>query len=347
MFENSHGETSLFFSYDNDLLRPGRVAEIAHYFRQEETELPSHEADVRLVEAVLAGSETAWHTFIDRYTGLIIHVLRRYLFDEDQVRGTYVDVLENLHTGRLETYQGRSSLSTWLMLVSRNAATDCLRHEHGRREVPRGLRRLSHLHQEIYRLYYVEGETFTATLKQVWLLGHRLTEEELIDQLGEIDAQLTDRTCRRVRYDLAAESLGAASGRLLEYCDAVNFEAENGQHDQDPLNRLIMKEAEIRSLKALRYVAELPAEERRILSLRFEEGLSAQEIAERLGIANRRRVFTILDRIVRKLRRQHRNSEKPRKIIGKTSTDAVSSEMNGGKSSDEDDNDRPQQSLAK
>ncbi len=302
---------------------------------------------MRLVEAVLAGSEAAWHTFIDRYTGLIIHVLRRYLFDEDLVRDTYVDVLGNLHEGRLSTYQGRSCLATWLMLVSRNAATDRLRHEHGRREVPRGLRRLSSLHQEVYRLYYVSGETFTATLKQLWLQGHRLTEDELIDQLGEIDSQLTNRTFRRVRYDLAAESLGAASGRLLEYCDAVHFEADSNYQKQDPLRHLIMKEAEIRALKALRYVAELPVEERRILSLRFEEGLNAQQIAERLGIANRRRVFTILDRIVRKLRRRHREAEKKRGKIGNTAADAVSSEVNGAKSEAPDDEDSSPQSVAR
>ncbi len=300
------------------------------------------------MEAILAGSETAWHTFIDRYTGLIIHVLRRYLFDEDQVRNTYVDVLENLHQGRMQTYRGRSSLATWLLLVSRNAATDQLRHEHGRREVPRGLRRLSAVHQEIYRLYYVEGQTFAATQKQIWLQGHRLSEDAMIDHLGEIDAELPGRTYRRVRYDLAAESLGAASGRLLEYCDAVHFEAEHNQQEQSPLNRLIHKEAEIRSLKALRYVAELPADERRILSLRFEEGLSAQEIADRLGISNRRRVFTILDRIVRKLRRSHRAGEKNRENSGNAGASAVSPDITSSQSPDpRHDEDHPDQSVAK
>ncbi len=301
---------------------------------------------MRLVEAVLAGSEPAWHAFIDRYTGLIIHVLRRYLFDEDQVRSTYVDILENLHEGRLRTYGGRSSLATWLLLVSRNAATDQLRHEHGRREVPRGLRRLSELHREIYGLYYIEGQTFTATLKRIWLQGHRLTEDELIDQLGEIDDCLSHGTSRRVRYDLAAESLGAASGRLLEYCDVQHFEAEHEQNAQDPLNRLIHKEAEIRALKVLRYVAELPADERRILSLRFEKGLSALEIADRLGISNRRRVFTTIDRIVRKLRRRHQSDERTPNNSGNPATDAVSCEMPGVQNpARDDDEDRARWSV--
>jgi RNA polymerase sigma factor (sigma-70 family) len=173
----------------------------------------------------------------------------------------------------------------------------------------------------------------------------------MIDHLGEIDAQLTGRTYRRVRYDLAAESLGAASGRLLEYCDAVHFEAEHSQQEQNPLNRLIHKEAEIRSLKALRYVAELPADERRILSLRFEEGLSAQEIADRLGISSRRRVFTILDRIVRKLRRRHRAGEKNRDNSGNADASAVSPDITSSQSpeprNDEDHPDHPDQSVAK
>ena len=241
-----------------------------------------------------------------------------------------------------------ATIFTWLLLVSRNAATDQLRHEHGRREVPRGLRRLSEVHQEIYRLYYVEGQTFTATQKQIWLQGHRLDEDEMIAHLGEIDEQLTERTYRRVRYDLAAESLGAASGRLLEYCDAVHFEAENSQQEQNPLNRLIHKEAEIRSLKALRYVAELPADERRILSLRFEKGLSAQEIADRLGISSRRRVFTILDRIVRKLRRHHQDVEKNRENSGNPAPGVVSNEATGSHSAENgNDEDQPRRSAFK
>ena len=125
---------------------------------------PDHRADVQLVEAILAGSEIAWHTFIDRYARLISHIARRYLFDEDDVAGVLTEVLESLHKGKLESYKGRSSLATWLIIVSRNAAADALRRSFGRIQDPRGLSDLDQEQREVFRIYYVEGATFASTL---------------------------------------------------------------------------------------------------------------------------------------------------------------------------------------
>jgi RNA polymerase sigma factor (sigma-70 family) len=51
-------------------------------------------------------------------------------------------------------------------------------------------------------------------------------------------------------------------------------------------------------------IASLPEDERRILSLRFERGWSARRIAEELGLSGPRGAYTLLDRIVRSLRRR-------------------------------------------
>jgi len=266
---------------------------------------------LRLVEAVLAGSEIAWHTFIDRYAKLIRHVARRYLFDEDEVADVLADVLESLHQGKFRAYRGRSSLATWLIIVTRNAAADALRRRFGRREVPRGLRDLPHAHQEVYRIFYVEGSTFAATLKEMRLQDAGFDQDRLLEILGTIDESVSDRTLQRIAYDLAAPSVGAASGRLLEYCDSVRQEAGERLEALDPLDRLVHREAESQALAALKLVAELPPEDRDILSLRFEKGLRAKEIARELGYPGQRKVFTVLDRIFRQLKRMHEGRQDP------------------------------------
>lgn len=285
--------------------------------RKQQPGTQEHQGDVRLVETILAGSEIAWHTFIDRYAKLISHVARRYLFDEDDVADVLADVLESLHDGKLEAYKGRSSLATWLIIVSRNAAADALRKRFGRREIPRGLRNLSHEHHEVYRIFYVEGATFAATLKEMRLQDPTYSNDRLLTTLQTIDDQVTDKTLKRISYDLAAPSVGAASGRLLEYCETVRHETSAG--GADPLDALVHREAEARALEALKLVARLPADEQEILSLRFDEGLQAKEIAQRLGYPGQRKVFTVLDRILRRLKRMHASDtdgedEKLRKI---------------------------------
>ncbi len=123
-----------------------------------------HEEDQRLARDILAGNEQAWHRFMERYADLVTHVAGRYLFDADDVAAVQTEVFESLYRGKLAAYRGRSSLAAWVAVVTRNITADFLRRRFGRREIPVGLKRLSKLHREIFRLYYIEGATFFATL---------------------------------------------------------------------------------------------------------------------------------------------------------------------------------------
>jgi DNA-directed RNA polymerase specialized sigma24 family protein len=51
-------------------------------------------------------------------------------------------------------------------------------------------------------------------------------------------------------------------------------------------------------------IDQLPSEDRRVYSLRFERGWTAHQIAEELGLADSRGAYTVVDRIVRGLRRR-------------------------------------------
>lgn len=92
--------------------------------------------DLHLVHRILDGSLEAWHEFIESYTGLLNHTIRRVLRDHDDVATVYVAVLERLYRGRLAQYRGESRLGTWLVFVARSAALDHLRRRRGRRRPP-------------------------------------------------------------------------------------------------------------------------------------------------------------------------------------------------------------------
>src|SRR5262245_2528306 len=263
----------------------------------------SNGPDQALVREVLLGSENAWHEFIERYSRLILAVLRRYLGrHDDTVRSVYADLLENLYRRKLATYQGRSALSTWLVLVTRNAAIDHLRGTLGGRELRKALAGLDAFDRRVFQLYYVQGLSFGTTLELLRVEGPSTTHDRLLEALQSIETRVNGRTARTLRYEIHAQSVGQASGRLLEYLDHVRVELGGMNQEQNVEYRLMEREARRVVDQAMALLATLPEAERRVLSLRFERGWTARRIAEELGIGDQRRVYTMIQRILRGLR---------------------------------------------
>ncbi len=267
-----------------------------------EPSVKAHE-DLELVRQITAGSNEAWEQFILRYSGLIHSVVRRYLFDPEEVRDVYVEVLSRLHDGRLATFEGRSALSTWLVLVSRSVALDHLRRRFGRREMPGGIQKLSRRDQRVFQLYYVEGLGFDAVRHWITEGGKPLSASELSASLNRIESNVDHRTLRRIAYDLHASSVGAASGRMMEFLDWHRERQQRLRKERNPEQRLIEKEAAQVAARVRELLDMLPDEERRVLSLRFDRGWTAVQIAEEMGFESPRRSYTVIDKGLRRLRK--------------------------------------------
>jgi RNA polymerase sigma factor (sigma-70 family) len=257
-----------------------------------------------LVQAAAAGSTDAWHQFVDRYSGLIYSVICRYLTrpDEDERRTVYVDVLESLYDGGLERYDGRAAISTWIGVVTRSRCMDYLRRQHGRKQKPVWLEGLSAADQEVYRLYFLEGQGFSELCARGDGNGPSASVDTLAEALDRIDAHLDRGSRRRMAYELHARSVPGVTGRLLEYMEYTRQQAEQASNEYRA--DLAVLERETRELvERLRTaLEELEAEEREVIRLRYVDGLEAREVASRLELPGARRVYTISDRAVRKLR---------------------------------------------
>ena len=79
--------------------------------------------DPELIEAILAGSEAAFATLVERYQDRVLRLLSRYCRDqvecEDLAQEVFLKVFRKLHT-----FQGDSQFFTWLYRIAVNAATD-------------------------------------------------------------------------------------------------------------------------------------------------------------------------------------------------------------------------------
>jgi len=230
-------------------------------------------------------------------------ILRRYLFDEDDLRDVYVDVLQKLYNDKLQQYSGRSSLATWLVCVTRNQVRDFLRKSKGRYDQIAGLDLLSDQEREIFRLYYLEGRPFSDVLTQFSRQGGSDDPATLIVLLSRIESNLSNRTLRRLAYDFRADSVGAVSGRLLEYLDQLRTDLETRGQTDRPDYALLEQESRTTINQVRELVNRLPAEERRLLELRFDRGWTARRIAEEEELGSPRQVYTVIDRAVRRLRR--------------------------------------------
>ena len=264
-----------------------------------------HDADLALARRILAGDEPAWETFVERYAGLIYSVVRRYLRtrDVDDVRSVLVDVLVSLRRTKLATYEGRAALSTWLTMVARSEALEQVRRRFGRGRDVRGCEPLTAQEKELFRLYHVEGVPAREAIAVLSRDGEAWTVDRLIASLRTVERKLGERWLRRHAYDMHAQSVGAASGRLLEYLDHVREEFQSGPGGHSPEYHLMEREARRTAERVSELIAELAPEERRILTLRFERGWTARAIADELGLPGTRGVYTVLERVVRRLRR--------------------------------------------
>lgn len=256
------------------------------------------------MQRILDGDPLAWKAFVERYAGLILAMTRRYLRtrDQDEIRTVFARVLESLRRTRFRTYEGRASLSTWVTIVARCEVMDHLRRRFGRDLKLRALDRLTPIERSLFRLYYIEGRPRGEVLA---MLGHdEWSDDRFIATLQGIEKRLGSRWLKRLSYDLHAQSIGAASGRMLEYLDHVRDEFDQRAGTFSPEYYLMEREAR-RTVDQLRAaLTSLDPADRRLVELRFERGWTARRIASELGMSGQRSVYGMLERIVAKLRHQ-------------------------------------------
>jgi RNA polymerase sigma factor (sigma-70 family) len=265
--------------------------------------------DLALIREIEQGSTVHWHALVDRYAGLIYSVIRRQLYaeDEDEIRTVFTDVLDALYHGKLLEYEGRSELSTWLIVISRGKALDYLRKRDGRRKLPLAHDQLTPIEQEIFRLHHVEGLGFEAIILTLASAGQRVSADDVANAVIRIDSLMDHNYLKRLEYDARAPMMGVVSGRLLSFLGNMQIQYERPRTDT-PDQLLERKELEAMAERVRSLLAEMTSEEQEVMRLRFDEGWTAQRISDELGLGGQRRVYTVIDRVARTIRKLLRNN---------------------------------------
>lgn len=273
---------------------------------------PPHSQDLALAREVASGSRDAWEQFVHRYSGLIFSVIRRYLFkeDEDELRNVYVRVLEDLYTRRLAEYDASSSLSTWIVTITRSRSLDFLRNRYGRRSAPRWLEGLGPQEQRVYALHYIEGLSVPEVVRRLEGEGRSISDAAVMDSLHEIGNHMTKSLRKRLALDLQARN-GVSPLESLH--EELKRAQELASEHNNPEYTFFLQEQEENLRKLRTYIDRLEPEEREILHLYFDQGLTARETAARMDMSGPRRAYTVLNRVVRRLRSMFESADVGRK----------------------------------
>jgi RNA polymerase sigma factor (sigma-70 family) len=243
----------------------------------------------------------AWAEFLESYSPVLYQTARACTSDDDAAADCYLHICERLSRNgfrRLLKFktEGSATFTTWLRVVARNLCFDWRRSQHGRPRPFKSVQHLSALELEIYNSRFVHGSSQQETLHR---LESRFPGLEL-SGLSQIEERLQGSLTSRQQWLLRTRRQPEFGAPVA----VADHEDEPGTLDvADPSpsqeTQIVDKEQQVMLGKCL---SSLPAQERLLLQLRFEQELSLDEIARLCGLQDAQRVHRTLTAIVKKLR---------------------------------------------
>jgi len=238
-------------------------------------------------------SGEAWAEFLETYAPLLFRVARLCETDEDDAADCFLFICEQLSQRRCRRLrqfrpEGPARFSTWLRVVARRLWLDWRRRQFGRPRLFRSISRLPDLDRQVFRCAREKGLSAEETFRRLLTAFPALTVEQVKDTLERIEQSLTPRQWR----------LLDARPPVVESLEEERI-ADPAPDPEALAERRQQREA------VLRVVARLPAEDRLVVRLRFEQELTLAQMARILGLRDAqsadRRIRVILDRLRRQL----------------------------------------------
>lgn len=225
--------------------------------------------------------DAAWTEFLALYSPLIKHVIRRHGLDDDRITECFNHVCGALSDDgfrRLLGFRpdGPARFKTWLMAVVANLCVDWRRKEHGRVRAPLCVSRLPELDQQVYRCIYVRRMSRARCLEALTPRFPQLTEATVAEINARLFALLTPQ--QRWQLSLRPPPLKSVASSAGPEDDDLSWQlATPGPGPDD----LAAESQEQRRLQDA--LSKLPAEQRLLLRLRYEQNLTLAEVARLTG----------------------------------------------------------------
>jgi RNA polymerase sigma factor (sigma-70 family) len=248
-----------------------------------------------------AHAPMAWKLFLEEFSPVLYQVAQLYSNTEDDASDCFLYICEQLARNgfrRLLKFKpdGNASFITWLRVVARNLCFDWYRHQNGRPRTFSVVQRRSSLEADVYRCRFERGMSESETIERLRMNYPGLNLGEVV----EIERQIQHTLTSRQRWILATRWQRATDGNVSVLNadeEDLPFEVADPRFDQE--HALSEKQ---QHLQLQKHVARLSPGERLILQLRFEGGLSLEQIARLAHLGDAQRVHRRLSAVLKKLR---------------------------------------------
>lgn len=258
-----------------------------------------------------AERESAWCAFLDRYSGLIYHVVGSFDRDPDRRGNCFLFVCEELAAGdfrRLRKFDqdGRAAFSTWLCAVVHNLCLDWHRKESGRHRVFGSVARRSATDQLLFEVVFRRGLSAEEARQELSRRGVELSFAAVEERIFELRRCLSSR-------QLWLLSSGKTVLHSLDGEEEERHILEVPDPSPDPEALVALRETHQHVSAAL---ASLTDSDRLLIRLRYQEGLTLQQVAKLVGLRDAqtadRRLRAIIDHLRQALGVEHLVRGKPK-----------------------------------
>jgi len=255
--------------------------------------------DTALIKQFKADPGQGYASLLDKYTPVILRMIRRFLSDPDEVMETYTSICERLQHNdyqALRRFRINSELTPWLSVVVANACRDRFR-KNRMVSVPNSvISKLNPVEKLVFRYYYQEHVP-QSEIPDLISGGHNMacTLEDVRRAVGHIDELLSVNK----RWHLLAAL--SANRPMLSLDDLTEMGMAPATSTPSPDAEDHQENDRVSHLNSA--IKDLDAEDQLLVLLRFEHGMRAQQIAKVMQYDNHKYVYTRLRTIINRLRK--------------------------------------------
>jgi RNA polymerase sigma factor (sigma-70 family) len=264
--------------------------------------------DQQLIELLKRNPREGWSVFLETYARLIYSYSVKSFHDIDMASDFNLFVYESLAANdfkKLKSFRFRCKLSSYIVTLLGNLKSDFTRTKFGRKTLPERIKRLPEFAQTLFKLRFWENLPYEeAVLNMKSTYGKSATDAAIDSAMDQINDSLSIKMRGRIQNLKERKA-------LADYQPAI-LTLSQTSHDPDPLLELpdlsLSPESLLRKYEKEETFARLmddfnslvdalPYEERRLFMLRFDQGLSAKEIAQKMKIRPSEKVYAMLNQI--------------------------------------------------
>jgi len=257
--------------------------------------------DTALIKQFKADPESGYSALLDRYTPVILRMIRRFLTDPDEVMESYTSICERLQQNNfqaLRRFRINSELTPWLSVVVANACRDRFRKNRAISVPNSVISKLNKLEQFVFRYYYQEC-----------VPQHEISE--LIQGKNDMACSSLDvgKALEKINGLLSVNKRWHLIAALRANRPTLSIDDSDSEGSFPIIETLqgdmSIKDDDDEQVSQLSdAIRELDAEDQLLVLLRFEHGMRAIQIAKIMQFENHKYVYTRLRTIISRLRRQ-------------------------------------------